>query len=186
MIQQTTFLGLSLRTLAHRRALVVAYYAILLAFVAVPLARHRLMPVALLAQTFVLGALFGGISTTGPVKYFGKTTPNLDPDRHNPISLNLAGLSTPFAPARLLDERETAARDHAHYVAYRILLFTLLCAFFFVFLTAEWTLTFFEQSMPTLLWGLFVYALSLPQSIILWSEPEPLSEGSLTLVEAGS
>lgn len=38
--------------------------------------------------------------------------------------------------------------------------------------------------MPTLLWGLMIYALSLPQSVILWTEPTPLPEGRLTLVEA--
>ena len=27
-----------------------------------------------------------------------------------------------------------------------------------------------------------VYVLSLPQSVILWTEPEPLAEGGLTLV----
>ena len=184
MIQRTSFLGISLRTIAHRRALVLGYYLVLIVFIAIPMYRHKFLNVGLLMQVFTLGTLFGGITTTGPVKYFGESTPNLDPDRLNPISLNLTGRFSPFAPSRLLDEREVATRDHAHYLAYKVLLITLFCAFFFVFLTAEWTLTFMEQNMATLLWGLLVLTLSLPQSVILWTEPEPMLEGGLALVEA--
>ena len=179
MIQNTSFLGISLRTLAHRRALVIAYYALLLAFVAVPLYRHKLMTTALVAQSFLLGTLFGGLKAGGPVKSYAETPA---PEEVNPLTtLNLSG-RLPFRRGYLLDERERATRDHAHYVAYRLLLLSLFVATFAVFLSLHWTLTFFNENSTTLLWLLLVVALSLPQAVILWTEPEPMGEGTLTLV----
>jgi hypothetical protein len=42
--------------------------------------------------------------------------------------------------------------------------------------------TFLMKNSPNLLWALVVFVLSLPQSVILWTEPEPLPETTLTLV----
>lgn len=183
MIQQSTFLGISLRTVAHRRGLVLAYYALVFTFLAVMLIERdgSFLPGAMIVQTLTLGALFGGFKAGGPVKgYNGKPSH----DEENPVTtLNLSGRSV-FTRTYLLDERERAARDYAHYVAYRILLLTLATFMVLIVLTITWTELFFQRNAVTFLWVILVYALSLPQSVILWTEPEPLAEGSLLLVEA--
>ena len=108
MIQQTKFLGISLRTRSHRRALVLCYYALLLSMVAVALVRGRFVPGAVLAQTFVFGALFGGIKPGGSVKSYTET-PSVE--ESSPVTtLNLSGRSI-FTRSYLLDERERGARD---------------------------------------------------------------------------
>jgi hypothetical protein len=183
MIQQPTFLGLSLRTVGHRRGLVTGYYALLLLFVVPLLMRGNghLIPGGMIIQTFTLGALFGGLRGGGVVKSYTEA-----PDPTEASSLTTLHLSdySVLRPSYLLDERERSARDHAHYVAYRILLILLGVAMAVLGLTQGWTLTFFERNAGTLLWAMLLIALSLPQCVILWTEPEPLPEGSLTLVDA--
>ena len=59
---------------------------------------------------------------------------------------------------------------------------TLAVAFALLIFTMSWTLAFVQHNAATLLWSLVVYVMSLPQSVILWTEPEPMGEGGLMLV----
>jgi hypothetical protein len=102
------------------------------------------------------------------------------------------GLLKPFHqdPERPNDERELAARDAAHFRAYTkmvLLLFTLI-------LVPDWVPARYTDRLSpteilsyarTSLWGLFAVALTLPQAILLWSEPdidsEPEERNTLTI-----
>jgi hypothetical protein len=121
--------------------------------------------------TIALGGLLGGLRQGGPVKPYGKV-----PQPEGVQTLNLAG-RRPFEESTPLDERELGRRDHAHFTAYRILYVTLAfaAAAYLVCLLNAPQLT--ERATPPLLWSFFVYVLSLPQSVLLWTEPdEPAGE----------
>ena len=111
----------------------------------------------------------------------------------------VSGLSAPFAilfivfawiagdPRIRGDERETHRRDHAHYVAYRMLLYCFLAVFFCYFVAIPIARSFLGSNASVLflrvvLSGslrqhfLFIAILflfgSLPQAVLLWTEPD--------------
>ncbi len=183
MIEQSKFLGISLETRRNRRLIVLAYYALLLLLVAVGIYHKRLFLMSMLAQTVTLGGLFGGIKRGGMVKPYTERA-NLQADPGELQQLGLSGRRT-FAALDPLDERETAERDHAHFVAYRIFCLTLALCFLgyaLAGIASDFTAKLLASNALCLLWFLTVYAYSLPQSVILWTEPDPLPDGSLSLV----
>jgi hypothetical protein len=171
MIEQTSFMGIPLRTQRGRRLLVVSYYALLLAIVSFALWQGGHSWGSLSGLTFAMGSLLGGLRQGGPVKAYGKV-----PHPEGVQTLNLAGRRS-FESSEPLDERERGRRDHAHFIAYRILYVTLAFAAlaYIVCLANVPQLT--QRATPPLLWSFFVYVLSLPQSVLLWTEPdEPAGE----------
>jgi hypothetical protein len=76
------------------------------------------------------------------------------------------------------DEREVRQRDHAHYQAYQ----TITVALAVVWLLADWKLNasrllaWVPVSADVMLYGLVlaavVVAVTLPQAILLWTEPD--------------
>jgi hypothetical protein len=183
MIQRTTFLGYSLRTRTRRRALVLAYYGLLLLFLATATWRHKSISGALLAQTFALGSFFGGLRAGSIVKTYSTRVP--DPDRSPIQQLNL-GPVRPFVSRSPLDEREMHERDHAHYLAYSLLNLSLFAVGALTVLGMNVAPAMMMHNSVNLLWGFTIWTLSLPQSVILWTEPDPIEEGHLKLVTASS
>jgi len=171
MIQQMSFLGIPLRTQLQRRMLVVGYYMFVALFAGLGVWRgHGGLPGFLFPQIIVLGSMLGGLTVGRPVKPYSS---GVVPDAYDsPISLNQSGrkVFSPYGP-QLLDEREQSQRDHAHFVAYRILLVSLVAALIaycsLYALNAAWT----SLRASMLLWTIVVYAISLPQSVLLWTEP---------------
>jgi hypothetical protein len=183
VIQQTKFWGVPLKTQRQRRLLVVLYYMMFLAMAGAGLWIGPKSWGDLFIFTLVVGGLLGGIQYGAPVKAYeeiqlpmamgdGTQTLNLSGRREN-------GLWSP------LDERERTQRDHAHYTAYRILrgsLGALALAYGF---SLSWTYPGLGRQLPMLVWMLVVYVLSLPQAVVLWTEPEgPV--GELAEVRAGA
>jgi Ca2+/Na+ antiporter len=89
------------------------------------------------------------------------------------------------------DEREAHRRDHAHFLAYRILLFGFLAVFFCYFAAIPFARFFMEPNssslfLPVELTGSFkqhfliapicIFIGSLPQAILLWTEPDMETE----------
>ena len=81
------------------------------------------------------------------------------------------------------DEREVRRRDSAHEVAYRRLGMVVILTFLVAYcknaclpLLAEWGITFptafFDQLIYGLLIASFILFLTLPQAILLWTEPD--------------
>ncbi len=188
MITETSFLGLPLRTAAQRRTFVLLYYGLLVLFTVVAFARHRALPEALWMQTLVFGSMLGGIRTGGPVKAYAEPRFPLGAGAldEQPIALGLdPGLRRAMAPRAWspLDERETAQRDRAHYQAYRIVRWTVCGAAGAYFGAWLWRPLLLEHETPVLLWLLLVFVLSLPQAVLLWTEPAP-PEGELVVLPA--
>jgi hypothetical protein len=80
-------------------------------------------------------------------------------------------------PSERNDEREMVRRDHAHYVAYRfmssVLVAALFCAWFNGSNPATPAVRSFLQHLPygVLFAGIVLY-FTLPQAILLWTEPD--------------
>jgi hypothetical protein len=178
MIEQTRFLGMPLRTQRQRRGLVVGYNLFVIAFSVLALWRsHERFPLNLWLQSILLGGMLGGIKIGGPVKVYEES--NLPIGNGGVQTLNLEGrrpFNNPLYGSPL-DEREQTQRDRAHYTAYRILRWSLCAVVFGYWLSLNWTYAWLSTKGPVLAWILLVYVLSLPQSVVLWTEPpEPANE----------
>ncbi len=187
MIEQSSFLGMPLRTQRQRRALVVGFNLFILAFGTLALLRsHDRFPFFMLPQMVFLGGMLGGIKVGGPVKVYEASS--LPVGNGGTQTLNLEGRRA-FNPLGYspLDEREQTQRDHAHYTAYRILRWSLGLAAVVYVVSLNWTGPGAKwdlgKQLPVLVWILLVYVLSLPQAVLLWTEP-PEPAGELTEVPA--
>jgi hypothetical protein len=178
MIQKLTFLGISLRTRQRRRMLVLAYYALLLLLIAPCLWKQRMLPGAYVIQTLFLGSFFGGIRSEGVIKPYSENI--REPGASGIQELNLTGLRS-FAVRPLLDEREIHERDHTHYTAYRILRWAMGVIGVLYVAGMIAAPTFLANNIPNFLWIVIIFVLSLPQSVILWTEAEPLPDPELSL-----
>lgn len=173
-------------TLRKRRWMVAAYYfaAVLLAAVAVYALHFRHVSVFLLGAYFPLLLSFiivlGGLRLGGPVRPFSR---RVGSDATQPlIQLRLSGRKS---GENVLDERDIAVRDHAHYVAMCMLRFAT-----WIFAMVVWAFAVFHRIawLPITAgvgaFLLFVAAMSLPQAILLWTEPDPASESPAQLTGA--
>lgn len=184
MIEQTSFLGMPLKTQRQRRLLVVLYYAVLLGFAGAGLWLGKNDWGPFVAQTFVFGGLLGGIRRGGPVKPYAY--PSFEREMDAPVQgLNLEGRK-PFDESLTwtpLDERERTQRDVAHYTAYRILRWSFGLFVLGYFAVMGWAAAWIADRTLFLLWLFLLYVLSLPQAVVLWTEPQaPVEE----LVEVGA
>ena len=184
MIEQTTFLGFPLAPLRNRRMLVVAFYAVSLGLTLLAILYPRLFTTVLFTQTATLGGVLGGIRSGGPVKVFHEkpADPNRPiPDGSGIQQLNLAGRPR-FNLLTPLDERDRTERDHAHYVAFRILYLVLAGLTLAFWIANELNLrAAIYAAAPMLCWTILILASTLPQSVILWTEPEPQPDQELAL-----
>ena len=176
MIEQTSFLGMPLRTQRQRRLLVILYYAALVLFSALGLWKSQGHISFLIPQVLTFGGLLGGIKIGGPVKAYDD--PRFPLDMGSTIqTLDLDGRGWFGADWSPLDERERQQRNFAHYHAYRILRWTLGIACGVYWVSLSWSYAWLSTKGPILAWILLVYVLSLPQSVLLWTEPEePVGE----------
>ena len=186
MIEQTSFLGMPLRTQRQRRVLVILYYTILLSFAIVGVWMGKKSWAPLTAQTLLFGGLLGGIRMGGPVKVYAQPHFPLDMDS-TVHTLNLAG-RRPFDTSSpgdwvALDERERTERDIAHYTAYRILRWAFGMFVLAYFVGSVWVPVWLADKTLFLLWLFLLFVLSLPQSVVLWTEP---AEAAGELVEVGT
>lgn len=170
MIEERSFLGMPLETAKQRRRLVIAFYGLVLVFLIVGSISPHLFALGMIAQTVTLGGLLGGIRADGPVKRFREPSPYETEYARGPMALNLEQ-RRPFGFLQPLDERDRAERDHAHYQAYRGLCLVMGLGAVLYWFGMNWAPGWLSRNAPVLLWGLVVFAYSLPQSVILWTEP---------------
>jgi len=144
----------------NRRWLVAVTYATLLVLL-LTLGPHRHwnqgMNVGtwlLLAVVFVSRGVFGSLVNQTMV-----------PERRGePISLGLAPMR--HRDEDEPDERELAVRNAAYFEAYRVL------AVYSAFLVLYSSTSFGAFALPLIAMPLLVMALTLPQAVILWTEPD--------------
>lgn len=182
MIKKITLFGIRLQSRRQRRLIVVGYYLLVSTYPLIALIRgYRVVSGQgnLIYPTFFLAGLLGGIRTGGPVKPYEGPDVGAYPD--GMITLHLNGRGLPVGPISL-DERETAQRDHAHYRAYATLRWVIAAAAILYWLPFDSTPVWLQHWTPMLLWTLLMFTLSLPQAIILWTEPDPIAETDLALV----
>ena len=164
--------GVSMNSRRNRRLLVVFLYAFIGLLIVLALQRHILgLGVYAFVSAVINPLIFGHFMFWGK-KYGGL----LKPFHQNPEGRN--------------DERELAARDAAHFRAYTtlvLLLFTLLIVpdlfvpdLFLRDRVSQYTGHFSPTEIlfytHTSFWGLLAVADTLPQAVLLWSEPDIESE----------
>ncbi len=168
MLVNRRIFGVNLNSRRNRRWLVVLIYAVLaVPFIDISLNHGGFWESDLESCFLIFPALLINILIFGKL-FWGK---------------RYGGLLKPFTPdpARPNDERELAARDSAHYRAYRaLLLFILLMVILSIGLSVDireglspMELLFFIRMF---LYGLFAITVTLPQAILLWREPDIESE----------
>ena len=163
-----------LQTQSQRRRLVALYYLVLLALAVAGLWKPHAALGPMLAQTLVYGGLLGGIRVGGPVKPY--SNPGILEGAgaaEELTTLNLSGTPRRFSLFTRLDEREQHERDHAHYLAYRLLRWTVLIVAPTLCFAAIWVPSWLPGHAAVLFWVFVVYLFSLPQSVVLWTEPSP-------------
>ncbi len=171
----------------HRRTLVVLIYAAMAALLVLTWLLDRwhatgtyLIFVAILVNRLLLGGYnFGGL-----IKPFNGKAPR---ERVEPLPLLALGLRIyspePQENEFRNDERELAQRDRAHYQAYQ----AMAVALALIWLLSDWKLNapklltllhvsadpvLADQVLFGLTLGAVVVAMTLPQAILLWQEPD--------------
>lgn len=178
-------------TRRSRRILVIGYYLFFIAFAAFLLWLKGLDHYdALLPFAYLCAPMLGGIIAGGPVRLFSQWQRNVivGGERRGEPPRSLSGYAAfrPAAFADRLDEHDIARRDRAHYLAYSALRWPAIAA-------ALFSLMFIMDSTPEKVAHILlilsvpvaVLFFSLPQTILLWTEPDldpdPVDPGSQTI-----
>jgi hypothetical protein len=172
---------------AHRRAMVVGLYsALALGMVGLFFAdRWRVSGYYLVFATFLINRVFlGGYASSWLVKPFNEKAPRRS-DVAPPFLLLALRVYRPVLGenAYRIDERELEQRGRAHYQAYQALTVVLAV----LWLPAGWSafkpawMAGFGPAVALVVYGLvlagIVLALTLPQAILLWTEPDMEADG---------
>jgi hypothetical protein len=172
---------------AHRRALVVGLYAALaLGMAGLFYADHwRASGYYLVFATFLINRMFlGGYDFGGLVKPFNGRAPRRSGEAPPFLLLALRVYRpVPGENAYRSDERELEQRGRAHYQAYQALTVVLAV----LWLPAGWSafkpawVAGLGPAVALVVYGLvlagIVLALTLPQAILLWTEPDMEADG---------
>ena len=166
----------------HRRALVVAIYTGLAILMAAlwSIDRWHTSGMYMIFATVLVNRLFlGGYNFGGLIKPFNGKAPRRSgaPSPFLMLALRIY-IPAPDESEYRNDERELHQRDRAHYQAYLVLTIALTL----LWILADWKMTaprslaWMPVSADVLLYGLvlmaIVAAVTLPQAILLWTEPD--------------
>ena len=166
----------------HRRVLVALIYACFAVLLAIfwGLDRWHTTGVYMIFATFLVNRFFlGGYYFGGLVKPFNSKAPRWQEVTPPFVMLTMRMWKPePVESDYRNDEREREQRDRAHYVSYQVLTVALAL----VWLMADWKMKRprFLRWMPVpadvLLYGFVlsacVVAITLPQAVLLWTEPD--------------
>lgn len=179
MIAAQTLFGLNMAQRRARRIFVLGYCALLLVFLALGTVWNRGFLFCGAFQSVLLAGVLGGIRGGGPVKPFsGRQREPGDftvTTASFPVqALNLEQRLPTAAQLVRLDERERSERDEAHFTAFRLLRYLAgpLCLVLILLLYDLPKVA--TRIGPAILWTVLMLILSLPQLVILWSEPDAI------------
>jgi hypothetical protein len=188
MRDQLKVFGFPMQQQRNRRMLVVLTYA---ALVSLWFGMWKLAGiytagtwVYLAAVLFVNGFIFGGYGFKGLLKPFVNRPPRGESAQTMLLKLELerrTGLSFDASEWKN-DERELRRRDHAHYQAYQAMMIPL--ALLWLIVTLQLNLSHWhwlsQNTLSILLYSIvlptIVVLMTLPQAILLWTEPDISSE----------
>lgn len=178
-------LGISLATREARRRFVMGFWLVEAAFLAAlfrfPMPpnthwQHFVPLLATLAIAMNLPLVLGGFSVGGALAFYegrrwqpgAKTRAQFanDPNKMRRLERFVQAIQ----PA---DERETQLRDWAHHRAYRLLFWALYLGAIAFLIVSAVDLTLLARFGFVLLALLLVASMSLPQSLLLWTLPNP-------------
>ena len=163
MIEAEEYSALHLEKRSVRRLLVLLYWAVVLPAACELMVswNHTRFLWQLSLQVIVVTTLsLGGIKPGGLVKFYGR-------QQGQQIQILLGG-----SRASSLDERELALTARVHLLAYRAAMLATLLMLIVAAVMASWHR---EWLAPLAVGFLFLQTLrlwSMPQSILLWTEPE--------------
>jgi hypothetical protein len=181
-MRRTTVFGFNMASQAARRRLVVAAYTVLAVLILSGWLLDRLHTTGVyiyFAAWFISYFVFGGYGSSGMIKPFNGKAPRVQPMPSSFVELQLrstGALDAPDPEDYRNDEREVERRDRVHYQAYQGICVLLALIWFL----AMWELHpphFLPAALvPVLLYLLalpaVLLAVTLPQAILLWTEPD--------------
>lgn len=178
-MHKTKVFGLSMETRSARRRLVAATYSVLAALLAAGWFLdqfHVTGPYLYYAAWFIGYFIFGGIGTRGLIKPFTGKGPRNQPMPSSLVELHLVvtrSLEPASSDEYRNDERELHLRDRAHYRAYGVLFAVFAPIWLIALLTPRVIPPALELHLVLLLATAgFLVAITLPQALILWTEPD--------------
>jgi hypothetical protein len=188
-MKETSILGISMTRRSRRRMLVFTVYLLLGTFVVLGVALHRdnhlLRPGDFLGGFNLLFViLFTGVSRLIFGRLVEQTTfpvpPQEGPGSYRPISL-FGNVRRPTDP----DERDMAVRNWAYFQAFRMIaVYSVLLWLVYLGLNASMVQISLNIA-ALLLFPLIAMATTLPQAVLLWSEPDvPASDEELSSAAA--
>lgn len=180
--------SISMAQQSRRRALVAIIYFVLAALLIASYvfgSGRAASPYVIWAVIFACRLFLGGYAPGGIVKPFNGKAPRESAAPPPLLALKLR-VYQPFSglndEAFRNDERELGQRDRAHYRAYQIIGLSLVVPWFvstfssgFNLFGVVWNPVTVNHVCATLLLAILTLFLTLPQSILLWTEPD-LSE----------
>jgi len=179
MLNTPKILGISMAPQKNRRLLVTVTYTILVAFIAVfavmPSWVRELGPLGY--QFFVLaGSLFILVPRWC---WFTKLTKLTPFGQQRSVEMTRLGLTPgprdPYDP----DERQVAIRNAAYYQASRFVIYYSIGLFWAFIFSDRLNRATADRVMMALLLLLLLVASSLPQAIIVWTEPDVPEEARI-------
>jgi len=165
MLQTTEMFGISMVEQKNRRRLVATIYVVLLASILTPVLIYPYLTtrfVSLVLQFFLLPLFIAWKIFTDMV---GRMEMVLQGRPAKPITLGLFARRDQEDP----DERDVLVRNAAYFKAYRVLALYLM-----LLIPATQALMEFGymRVLVVLIFALFVILTTLPQAILLWTEPD--------------
>lgn len=165
-----------IRTRRSRRILVVGYYFFFAAFAALFLWMKGINHYAvLLPFAYLCAPLLGGLIAGGPVRLFSQWQRNaiVGKERRGDPTRGLSGYAASPAIIDRLDEHDIARRDRAHYLAYSALRWPAIAAALFgMMFVLDRPPEAIAHILLILSVPFAVLFFSLPQTILLWTEPD--------------
>lgn len=165
MSRTPTIFGISMASKTKRRWLVLVCYVVLCASILLAFSSKSMA--TRFALTVIMNMVFGSIQFVIFYKLAKDTVLPLQQD-FGTVSLGLS--RNLFSNTKKLDEREVAIRNAAYYRAYRIIVIALLLL---MPIALKFLMTPINEGILALyMCSFLVVALTLPQAIILWTEPD--------------
>jgi hypothetical protein len=186
-MQRTKFLGISMTRRSRRRALVVSVYVLLAALIVSVALAHGRNP--LLSSdfgggiNFVFVVVFTGISRLGFGSLVRQATVPVRADSRNQWKYISITKPVPYTGPGDPDERELVVRNWAYYLSFRLMAAYLLPLWAVILIVNMKAHSISVNLASALLFPLIVMALTLPQAVVLWTEPDAaVEDGALATV----